>query len=64
MCGSWRTTSARALHAGEDSFTHTLRTPDMHGIVHVMNYAEAVGGTLEEERDGLAHSSARRRLAT
>jgi hypothetical protein len=48
----------RALHAVEDSFTHTLRTPDMHGIVHVMNYAEAVGGTLDEERDGLAHSSA------
>jgi hypothetical protein len=48
----------RALHAIEDSFTHTLRTPDMHGIIHVMNYAEAVGGTLEEERDGLAHSSA------
>jgi hypothetical protein len=48
----------RALHLLEDSFTHTLRTPDLRGIIHVMNYAEAIGGTLHEERDGIAHSSA------
>jgi hypothetical protein len=48
----------RAMHALEDSFTHTLRSADMHGVIHVMNYAEAIGGTLNEERDGLPHSSA------
>jgi hypothetical protein len=48
----------RAAHALEDSFTHTLRTPNLRGIIHVMNYAEAIGGTLREERDGLPHSSA------
>jgi hypothetical protein len=48
----------RAAHALEDSFTHTLRTQNLRGIIHVMNYAEAIGGTLHEERDGLPHSSA------
>jgi hypothetical protein len=48
----------RALHALEDSFTHTLRTPDLRGVIHVMNYAEAIGGTLKEERDGMPHSAA------
>jgi hypothetical protein len=48
----------RAMHALEDSFTHTLRSPNLRGIVHVMNYAEAIGGTLREERDGLPHSGA------
>ena len=48
----------RALHALEDSFTHTLRSADLHGIIQVANYAEAIGGTLHEERDGLAHSGA------
>jgi hypothetical protein len=47
----------RAMHAMEDSFTHTLRGVDMRGIIHVMNYAEAIGGTLREERDGLPHSA-------
>ena len=48
----------RALHALEDSFTHTLRTLNLRGVIHVMNYAEAIGGTLHEERDGLPHASA------
>jgi hypothetical protein len=48
----------RALHALEDSFSHTLRTLSLRGVIHVMNYAEAIGGTLREERDGLPHASA------
>ena len=48
----------RALHALEDSFTHSLRTLNLRGVIHVMNYAEAIGGTLHEERDGLAHAGA------
>lgn len=48
----------RALHALEDSFTHTLRTPDLRRVVHVMNYEAAIAGDLHEERDGIAHSNA------
>jgi len=48
----------RALHTFEDSFTHTLRTPDMRRVVHVMNYEAAIAGDLDEGRDGMAHSGA------
>ncbi|MGK0358143.1 MAG: basic membrane lipoprotein Med (substrate-binding protein (PBP1-ABC) superfamily) [Bradymonadia bacterium] len=48
---------ARALHTLQDSFTHSIRSPDLRQMWHVMNYAEAVGGSLSESRDGLAHSS-------
>ncbi len=48
----------RALHALEDSFTHTLRTPDLRRVVHVMNYEAAIAGDLRESRDGIAHSNA------
>lgn len=48
----------RALHVLQDSFSHTIRTPDLQAVVHVMNYAEAVSGTLIPSRDGLAHSDA------
>ncbi|MFN3200478.1 MAG: hypothetical protein ACE366_18915 [Bradymonadia bacterium] len=46
----------RALHALQDSFAHTLRSDDLTRIVHVMNYVDAIGGHLKEERDGMAHS--------
>lgn len=46
----------RALHTLQDSFSHTIRTLDTKRIVHVMNYNEAVGGTLNEKTDGIAHS--------
>ncbi|MCU0672021.1 MAG: hypothetical protein MUE69_04415 [Myxococcota bacterium] len=48
----------RALHLLQDSFAHTVRTPDLHRIVHVMNFAEAVAGSLRRPRDGLPHSTA------
>lgn len=48
----------RALHTFQDSFTHTLRSPDMRRIVHVMNYEAAIADTLVEERDGMPHSAA------
>ena len=48
----------RALHTVQDGFSHTLRDPAMRDVVHVMNYIDAVTRSLDEERDGLAHSSA------
>ncbi|MCP4133069.1 MAG: hypothetical protein GY754_19035 [bacterium] len=48
-----------ALHIMQDSFSHTIRIgTDMKSIIHVCNYAEAVYGSWEEERDGLRHSDA------
>lgn len=47
----------KALHTMADSFSHTIRTDDMSKIIHVLNYAEAVSGKWEEERDGLRHSN-------
>jgi uncharacterized protein (TIGR03382 family) len=47
--------AGRAMHAVEDSFTHTFRTPDGHKIVHVMNWAEQVKCKLDEARDGHGH---------
>lgn len=46
-----------ALHALQDSFTHTLRTPDGHRVLAVLNYVEIVDGSYDEERDGYEHSS-------
>ncbi len=53
----------RALHAIQDSFSHTLRTPDLRRIVHVFNFLEAASGSwrsarYEVRRDGLRHSNA------
>lgn len=48
--------TGRAMHALQDSFSHTLRSPDFTRIISVFNYVEAVAGDLEESRDGLAHS--------
>ena len=47
----------RASHALQDSFTHTIRSDDLRTIFSMMNYAEAVGASLEESRDGIAHST-------
>lgn len=46
----------RAMHAMQDSFSHTLRSPDFAQVVSVFNYVEAISGELKEGRDGLAHS--------
>ena len=47
----------RALHAVEDSFAHSVRSADLSTIIHVLNYVEGIAGTLEPNRDGLAHSN-------
>ncbi|MEM9864547.1 MAG: hypothetical protein AAF938_23305 [Myxococcota bacterium] len=48
----------RAAHALQDSFSHTIRdeADEFRTILTVTNFAEAVTGTLVEERDGLPHS--------
>ena len=47
----------KALHIIQDSFTHTIRSEDMTKILHVLNYAEALYGKWEQQRDGLRHST-------
>jgi MYXO-CTERM domain-containing protein len=67
----------QALHAVEDSFSHTYRTPDGMKITVILNWIDESARTLVESRDGPAHTSAmdvcndpdplrttRRRLAT
>jgi hypothetical protein len=48
----------QAIHAVEDSFTHTYRTPDGMKITVVLNWVDEVGGHLDEARDGPGHSHA------
>jgi hypothetical protein len=45
----------QALHAVEDSFTHTYRTADGMKITVVLNWIDEADGTLDESRDGPAH---------
>ncbi len=44
-----------ALHAVEDSFTHSYRTSDYRRLVHVFNWSDQVRGTIDESRDGHGH---------
>ena len=55
---SFYANAGRALHAVQDSFTHTYRTPDQRRVVHVMNWVEQVSFTLDEARDGHGHETA------
>lgn len=52
---------ARAAHTVQDSFSHMLRheESDLHEVVHVLNYVDAITLGYQEDRDGLAHSGAR-----
>lgn len=45
-----------AAHAVEDSFSHTVRSDDLHTIHHVCNYVDAVSFDYDHDRDGLRHS--------
>jgi hypothetical protein len=67
----------QAIHAVEDSFTHTYRSPDGMRITVVLNWVDEADATLDESRDGPAHvqkldacddpdalRTTRRRLAT
>lgn len=47
--------AGRALHAVQDSFTHTFRSEDGHRIRHVLNWSDQVSCTLDEARDGHGH---------
>jgi len=47
----------QAIHAIEDSFTHTYRTADERQITVALNWIDKVNGTLVESRDGPAHAS-------
>ncbi|MGH7295103.1 MAG: hypothetical protein ACRELB_09230, partial [Polyangiaceae bacterium] len=46
----------QAIHAIEDSFTHTYRTPDSTKITVTLNWIDKVNGHLVESRDGPAHA--------
>ena len=47
----------RAIHAVQDSFTHSFRSPDGHRIRHVFNWSDQVSCTLDEARDGHGHET-------
>jgi hypothetical protein len=47
----------QAIHAVEDSFTHTYRTADGMKITAVMNWVDVADGTYQESRDGPAHAT-------
>jgi len=49
--------AGRAIHAVQDSFTHSFRSPDGRRIRHVFNWSDQVSCTLEESRDGHGHET-------
>lgn len=46
----------QALHAIQDTFTHTYRTADGMQITVALDWLDSVNGTLVESRDGPAHA--------
>lgn len=48
----------QAIHALQDSFTHTYRSPDGMQITVVLNWLDKVNGDFVESRDGPAHAKA------
>ena len=50
--------AGRAIHAIEDSFTHTFRSvADRHKITVVLNWTDYANKSLDESRDGPAHTA-------
>lgn len=47
----------QAMHAVQDSFTHTFRTADEMKITVVLDWLDAVNGSINESVDGPAHST-------
>jgi hypothetical protein len=47
----------RAIHAVQDSFTHSFRSADGHRIRHVFNWSDQVSCTLDEAEDGHGHET-------
>lgn len=48
----------QAMHAVQDGFTHTYRTPDGMKITVVLDWLDSVNRTLNESTDGPAHARA------
>jgi uncharacterized protein (TIGR03382 family) len=48
----------QAMHAIQDSFSHTYRTLDGMEITVILNWIDEANGTLVESRDGPGHASA------
>lgn len=48
--------AGRALHALQDSFSHTYRDPSWHRVLTVLNWVDPVHGGYQEERDGPQHA--------
>jgi hypothetical protein len=44
-----------ALHALEDGFPHTYRSPDGMSVIVVLNWIDVVGDSYDEARDGPSH---------
>lgn len=49
--------AGHALHAVQDSFTHSFRSPDGRRIRHVFNWSDQVSCSLDEARDGHGHET-------
>ena len=49
--------AGHAVHAVQDSFTHSFRSPDGRRIRHVFNWSDQVSCTLDEARDGHGHET-------
>jgi uncharacterized protein (TIGR03382 family) len=47
----------QAMHAIQDSFTHTYRSPDGMKITVVLNWLDSVNGSQSDSRDGPAHAT-------
>ena len=56
LLGAWHL--GRAVHALQDAHAHMLWDAEVKHVLHVLNYVEAVEGTLRPSRDGLPHSGA------
>lgn len=48
----------QAMHALQDGFSHTLRTPDAMRVTSVLNFIDEVEERREESRDGVEHLGA------
>lgn len=48
---------AKALHALQDSFSHTYRSAELTRVYAVCNYIDAITGNHDERRDGPRHST-------
>ncbi len=50
--------AARALHALQDGFGHSYRSPDHRRVRALLNWVDTVGGGFDPSRDGPSHAKA------